>query len=128
VAAPSSQWIARSAARNGHRAMPLNSVVSSQMSIVHVLVSVANLVMLAAFIIGLNKGPPNLLALGVIGGYFANAVALGIAFVLVIVLAVRVPARTATQTFQRQWLGLANGAVVILAWATFLVFEEGPWK
>ena len=94
----------------------------------HVVISIANLVVLAAFIIGTTMDLPNLFMFGVIGGYFANVVAIVVAFLLVLIVAIRVPSGTALNTFRRQWLGIANGAAVVAIWSIYFVVEQMSWK
>jgi hypothetical protein len=53
----------------------------------------------------------------VVGGYLGNLIAIAIAGVLLILLVVRAPAGRARVTFERQWLGLFNGAFVVAFWS-----------
>jgi hypothetical protein len=89
------------------------------MYLVHVFVSLTNLIVLLAFIAGVAMGYPKLLAFGVIGGYVANLAAIVVAVQLAVILAIRIPSGNAVQTLKNHWLGFANGAIVAAAWSTY---------
>lgn len=89
------------------------------MNFLHVSVSAINLLCLSAAVVGTVAHSPNALTFGVVLGYFANLLAVLIAFVLLILFAIRTLKGKADGFLKSSWLGLANGGAVILAWVLF---------
>jgi hypothetical protein len=96
------------------------------MSPLHLSVSAINIACLVAALVGGTLGISQMLAAGIFFGYFANLLAVLTAAIVAILLLLRVRTGEARATFARSWLGLFNGAVVILAWAVF--FAVGKWR
>ena len=84
---------------------------------VHVVVSVFNLICGAIVLFMVLLGKDSMAAqaapFAVVGGYFGNLIAISVAGVLVILLLARIPTHQARATFEKQWLGLFNGAFVV---------------
>ena len=90
---------------------PLNFTVSSHVDRYHFVVTAALALCAAAFTIGFVWKQPGLLGISALLGWTASVIALGIALVLVIVLAYRSLSGTAGPLLRRSWLGLVNGAL-----------------
>ena len=90
---------------------PLNFTVSSHVDRYHFVVTAALALCAAAFTIGFVWKQPGLLGVSALLGWAVSVVALGIALVLVIVLAYRGLSGTARPLLRRSWLGLVNGAL-----------------
>lgn len=90
------------------------------MNPLHVTLSALNLLCLAAALVGITAHIPSALAFGVFVGYFANLLAVVVAIGVVILLAVRAWSGRWRRLFESSWLGLVNGAVVLLAWVGLL--------
>jgi hypothetical protein len=90
---------------------PLNFTVSSHVDRYHFVVTAALALCAAAFTIGFVWKLPGLLGVSALLGWAISVVALGIALVLVIVLAYRSLSGTARPLLRRSWLGLVNGAL-----------------
>jgi hypothetical protein len=92
----------------------------------HVTLSVLNLLCLASAIIGITAHIPTALAFGVFVGYFVNLLAVAVAIGVVILLAVRARSDRWRRLFESSWLGLVNGAVVLLAWLGLFAVGKLP--
>jgi hypothetical protein len=94
-----------------------------RMNPLHIGVAVINLLCLSALfgsdIVAPGSARVSLLTFAVMVGYFANAVALLVSSILLIWVVVRIFSGGAMSTLRGQWLGLANGAVVVIAWTIF---------
>ena len=86
----------------------------------HVFVSVINILCGVATIVGWKYEIRGLLPLAVYVGYFANLIAVAVAFVLIVLLLARVPSGKARSLLSSSWLGFLNGFVVAVAWAVFI--------
>ena len=95
---------------------------------VHIAVSILNLVCGAAavllFVLPKETTLHTLAAFAVVGGYFANILAVAITLALVIVLAVRTARGQGRAYLSKQWLGLFNGSFVVIFWGSLLLY----WK
>jgi hypothetical protein len=83
----------------------------------HVTISVLNVVCLTSALIGYFARNTAALTFGIFVGYWANALAILVAFVVALLLAIRFRSGGAPSTFRTSWLGLANGAFVLLFWS-----------
>lgn len=92
----------------------------------HVTLSGFNLLCLAAAIVGINAHVPSALAFGVFVGYFANLLAVVVAIGVLILLAVRARSGRWRRLFESSWLGVLNGAVVLLAWVGLFAVGKLP--
>jgi hypothetical protein len=101
------------------------------MKTLHVCVAAFNLLclgaMASAFVVGGGSVKESLTAFAVVGGYFANLFALLVSAILLILLSIRAFSHRANSTLRAHWLGIANGGVVIFAWAVLFGFGRlGP--
>ena len=93
---------------------------------VHIVVSVMNLFCGFAFALLLLLPRESLLATfaapAVVGGYFANLLALIVAAALLLVLVVRAIGGQGVAYVRQQWLGFFNGFVVLAFWGAFILY------
>lgn len=86
----------------------------------HIVVSAVNIVAGLSLALLLWVGPegehPAWAAFSVVGGYFANALAVLISLIVGILLVVRTVKGDARSFLKRHWLGLLNGLFVIWFW------------
>jgi hypothetical protein len=86
----------------------------------HIFISIINILCGVAAIVGWKYEFRGLLPLAVYVGYFANLIAVAVAFVLLVLLLVRVPSGKARSLLSDSWLGILNGFVVVVAWVVFI--------
>jgi hypothetical protein len=53
-------------------------------------------------------------------GYWANIAAIVVAFFILILAIARIPLNATRQLLTASWLGLLNGAIVLLLWAVLV--------
>ena len=106
---------------SGASGRPLNFTVRSHVDRYHFVVTAALALCGAALSIGALWKQPGLVAASVVLGWTVSVVALGIALVLVIVLAYRSLLGTARPLLRRSWLGLVNGALVVVVFVYSVV-------
>lgn len=86
-------------------------------------VAALNLLCLAALVIGFaldtGSAKAGLLSCAVAGGYFANLVAVLVSAFLIVVVVLRGLTGQAGTTLRANWLGVASGVVVVLAWSVY---------
>lgn len=86
----------------------------------HIFVSCFNLLCALTLLVLFFVIPPNgesyLLAFALIGGYIGNVVALGVAVILLVLIACRAFTKKVQASISNHWLGLLNGFVVITFW------------
>ena len=87
----------------------------------HAFVSLVNLCCLVLVIVGYMASQPSALGLGVFLGYWVNLLAVVTALGVLAWALVRAPSGGARIVLVRSWLALANGAVVLIAWAVFFI-------
>jgi len=89
----------------------------------HIFTSALNLLFLLLAVAGYVGKAPSLLGIGIVGGYFANALAIVTGVAVSAWLFVASFTGAAKEVLQLHWLAIANGVVVAFAWA--LVFIIG---
>jgi hypothetical protein len=104
------------------RVLPVKSKLEL-MKPFYVGVAALNLVCLAAlvvaFALGTGSAKAGLLSFAVVGGYFANLMAVLVSAFLIVVVVLRGRTGQAGTTLRANWLGVASGAVVVLAWSAY---------
>lgn len=89
------------------------------MSVLHIGISIVNLLCAVTAFVGLITHIPSALTFGVLIGYWANLAAVAIALWVLLLLSVRAFSGGARELISRHWLAIANGAVVVLAWVLY---------
>ena len=88
----------------------------------HILTSALNLLFLILAVVGYVGKAPSLVAVGIVGGYFANALAIVTGVAVSAWLLVARFTGTAAEVWQLHWLAIVNGVVVAGAWALIFIF------
>jgi len=83
----------------------------------HILTSALNLLFFLLAIAGYIGNAPGLLGIGIVGGYFANALAVLTGVAVLAWLVVASFTGSAREVLHLHWLAIVNGLVVAVAWA-----------
>ena len=72
-----------------------------------------------AFALGTGSAKAGLLSFAIVGGYFANLMAVLVSAFLIVVVVLRGRTGKAGTTLRANWLGVVSAAVVVLAWSVY---------